>query len=407
MLFTLTTFCGLSAEASEQALLDTLVTNGYLTKEQAAEIATGQEIKPAVVLPKSGNIEKITISGRMQLQYNYFHLSGGLNDQRNDPQGFYFRRLFLGVDAQLGEHWRGTLVGNFGGTDGDAYVDVATIAWTPSKYMAVSAGWNRVPFGYEDTWSSAKIKTIERSILSRTFDYCLKMTSNHTGVWVDGSIGDSGLVYSVFAGNNDNSSYRNDRRFDAAGVKYNGYSGFARMDYLSGKTEYGSFMVGADIGYVQSGAYNALLLAEKNSDLWGAGIHANYTLNRFSLFGEFLAATLENGNRSNSDNATVTGFVVMPSFKVTDTLEFVTAYSYVDADGSHAIIPGEAMRRSNATVIGCDRGQHLYVGGNWYIVGDDVKLQAGYEYGIFEDPVTGTDEKARMNGVRAQMQMIW
>ncbi len=399
-------FLGTMAYASDQALLDALVTNGYLTREQAETIAKTPEPQVPEVLPKGKAVEQLKITGRLQLQYNYFNLSGGLNDGRSDPQGFYFRRVYLGAEAKLAEDWSGTLIVDLGGTNGNILLDTGLITWSGISGMTVSAGWDKVPFGYEETTSSAKLKTIERSLLARAFDFPLRVSSQHTGIFVNGKIGDSGLKYSLFFGNNDNSSYRSDKHFSNVGAEYDGYSGFGRIQYVSEDSNVGKIVVGLDMGYVQSGVYNMGVVADTNSHVWAYGGHVNYTLDRFAVLGEFLGATLNNA-RGGSDDASIYGFTLMPSFKLSDQFELVVQYAYMDTDGAYSIIPGEAIRRSNASVSGCDKGQQFYAGVNWYIVSDDVKLQAGYEAGRFKNPVDGSNGKSNVDGVRVQMQMLW
>lgn len=392
------------AYGSEKALLDNLVTQGYLTKAQAEEIEKSPETPP-VVIAKGKDVEKMKISGRLQLQYNNFGLSGDLNDGRSDPQGFYFRRVYIGFDVQLNESWSGTLITNLAGADPNIYLDTGLINWHIDKNTMLSVGWDKVPFGYEETISSARLKTIERSMVARVFDFPLRTSAQHTGVFLKGKIFDTGLSYSLFAGNNDNSGFRSDKQFNNINAKYDGYSGFGRVQYTA-EGNAGKLVVGVDAGYIESGAYNMGIVADENSHAWVYGGHAAYTLQGFNLVTEILGATLDNA-RGGNDDANIYGFSVTPAFKITDEFELVAQYSYMDSDGAYVVFPGEVIRRSNASVVGCDTGQQFYIGANWYIMGDDLKLQAGYEAGRFKDPVDGSGDKARVDGVRVQMQMQW
>jgi phosphate-selective porin len=46
-----------------------------------------------------------------------------------------------------------------------------------------------------------------------------------------------------------------------------------------------------------------------------------------------------------------------------------------------------------------------YVGANWYIKGNDVKLQFGYIRGESNDTVNGAKARAQTDGLRSQMQV--
>jgi hypothetical protein len=46
-----------------------------------------------------------------------------------------------------------------------------------------------------------------------------------------------------------------------------------------------------------------------------------------------------------------------------------------------------------------------YFGFNWYIKGNDVKLQAGYIHGESNDTVTGKPASATTDGFRSQVQV--
>jgi phosphate-selective porin len=46
-----------------------------------------------------------------------------------------------------------------------------------------------------------------------------------------------------------------------------------------------------------------------------------------------------------------------------------------------------------------------YLGGNWYIKGNDVKLQLGYIHSESKDTVSGAAATAKADGIRSQMQV--
>jgi len=46
-----------------------------------------------------------------------------------------------------------------------------------------------------------------------------------------------------------------------------------------------------------------------------------------------------------------------------------------------------------------------FIGGNWYIRGNDVKWQLGYIHAETKDTITGGVAQAKTDGVRSQMQL--
>ena len=108
------------------------------------------------------------------------------------------------------------------------------------------------------------------------------------------------------------------------------------------------------------------------------------------------------------------GYWVQPSvYLIPKKLEAVVRYSALDSDNRGvALSDGIRGATSGGTM---DKMDELYVGGNWYIEGNDVKLQFGYIHGTSKDPLspttatgvvaTGTAIKASTDGFRTQVQV--
>ena len=87
---------------------------------------------------------------------------------------------------------------------------------------------------------------------------------------------------------------------------------------------------------------------------------------------------------------------------VTDKLELVARYSFVDGDG-RGLRLGDLVRRSDSTLPG-DELTEYYFGMNYYFVGNSVKLQLGYIMGEVE--VTGGASE-ETQGIRSQIQVLF
>jgi hypothetical protein len=88
---------------------------------------------------------------------------------------------------------------------------------------------------------------------------------------------------------------------------------------------------------------------------------------------------------------------------ITKAFEGVARYSYVNSDGRGVnLSDGIKYAPSGGTM---NKMQELYLGGSWYIKGNDVKLQAGYIIGQSVDTTAGTTAKAKTDGFRSQLQL--
>ena len=156
----------------------------------SASFLEGEDIQ---VKPKSKKITELKYSGRIQGQWDGLE-SDGTTEDRNH---FYFRRLFLGGHAKMGENWGGDIVvidfacfpqyrrGRQSGSS--IYREGPPSGINQKKVTDSMSGQKKVPFGLEETTSSAKMKTIERSAVNRQFAETLKFNARHTGLFASGS----------------------------------------------------------------------------------------------------------------------------------------------------------------------------------------------------------------------------
>ena len=77
------------------------------------------------------------------------------------------------------------------------------------------------------------------------------------------------------------------------------------------------------------------------------------------------------------------GVVIMPSYNLTEEVELVARYTYIESSEDNGIILG---RYDNDVVEGRgDRYREAYAGVNWYLNGHKLKLQAGIQYAQMDD----------------------
>ena len=77
------------------------------------------------------------------------------------------------------------------------------------------------------------------------------------------------------------------------------------------------------------------------------------------------------------------GVMAMPFVNVTDKLQFVGRYTFIQSDDPNGV---RLARYENQVVPGLgDRYSELYVGVNYYFYGHKLKLQSGVQFGDMND----------------------
>jgi hypothetical protein len=407
-----------------KALLDALVKKGILTddeaKQIAAEVSAGKTATP-VVTGASKYLQKLTFSGRIQTQFADIGTSVDNAPTRaiaHPPatEHFMLRRVYFGFKADLGDGFSGVVNYDFANLSFDA----AYIEWKQSNALVIDAGLRKVPFGYEETTSSGTLKAIERSPATRYFvetnnSRRLGAGSYHTGLYI-GGIQDSGLFYNFAITNpeRDEFSTGNSTTNNTPGVNNAGGSTNNNLAYwgnlgYSGKWSACSFKGGIEGGYLpdQGGSGNPTAVPPVSNlgtgqNLTVYGVFADVTYADFNLAGEYLDSKDQHGVSATLD-AKPKGYWIQPSYMITKELEGVVRYSYLDSNGRGInVSDGIKYAPSGGTMNKMDE---LYLGGNWYIKGNDVKLQAGYIIGESKNTVAGGTAKAKTDGFRTQMQL--
>jgi Phosphate-selective porin O and P len=407
------------------ALLDALVRKGVLNDQEAEEIRADLTRDNAAAMPKFAapagkDTKSIAISGRIQTQYFSFD-----NDNIADSSGFIMRRIYLGAKAKVGADWTADFNYNFA----DGEVDKAILQWggdVLGQDATIDIGFRKVNFGMEETTSSASLKAIERSPVTRFFvegdfgdtlasgpgipgaatnpsDRELGAASRRIGLFfnfndVARSGKESGLYYGFAITNPD-------RQGPSLGDRRGGFNNtpalWADVGY-SYKTDSVSGKFGAAVSHIREGfAFDAPVA---DATLTGFSVYNDITFGKLNIAAEFMTADLKDGAvvAAVVEDANPYGYWIQPSFMVTDKFELVARYSFVDGDG-RGLRLRDLVRRSDGTITG-DELTEYYIGMNYYFVGNSVKLQLGYIIGEVEID-GGASEKTK--GIRSQIQVLF
>lgn len=411
--FGLLAACSLAAgwaQAQDTALLNTLVQKGYLTTEEASQIAATSS---GIIHPAGAHTRSLKFSGRVQTQFNWVT---GDDKQPNavDPAAttsFQARRIFLGAIAELGEGWRGTVIANFANA-GTNYLDQANISKAFDGNILqgrMTAGLRKVRFGYEEYSSSAELPTIERSIATRYWadgfqaNGRLGFASRHVGVYWDGKVPDiDGLYYGGSISNSAQSSIGGQAQNDLAYFVYSGYKSSYEDLY---------FDFGLNFGY-KPGGNTATSTPGVSKSIISYNPYLKLDWKGLSVLTELLGGEVEEGRVATTgrSNASPIGFSVTPSYMITDEYQVVFSYSHLQTNGRgvlpNAVVPGAPNPVGGRSF---NRADAFYIGGSWFIVGNDVKLSAGYEWIQFENPVNSPAVQGRYNvsAFRTRLQLLF
>lgn len=405
------------AYAQDKATLDLLVSKGVITKEDAAKIS-----KPALAISaKEKTTKKLTFSGRLQGQYQFINAEDGSGAASAESKnGFQLRRIYLGVKADIGNGFYGTITADFAKTaaNGANYLEEAFLTKKVDlDYLTgdLNVGYGKINFGYEEKQSSAKLLTIERSVATRYFMESQKsgsgnlgFGSHYTGAWWDGTVRQiEGLEYSLAVTNSQNYTL-------APGGDSNSVNVFGSVAY-KGKADIGSglgYKAGVNLGYGPSANASSVLGGPENGEIFGVNPYVELSYGGFSMWADFLMANVQYGKRVAGAlaDATPMGFNVAAEYKF-DIGEYgalapTVRYSWLDTDGRGAAV-GDTISKGPKLGGLFNAAQSVYVGLNWYIMGNSAKIQAGYEWAQFNDRVSGAVDRVDVNAMRVQMQVLF
>jgi phosphate-selective porin len=380
-------FCAATSYAvSNDALLDLLVEKGVLTDTEATSVAAElkEENKGVSFSSKGKETVKLRFNGRLQFQYDALDAENQVGDKPSTNH-FYFRRLRFGAKATHENGLYAETVFDFAGDD--LSINKALAGYEYSDALNASFGYNKVPFGFQETTSSSKIKTIERSAANRFFADDIDFSGKHAGLFAKGDLG-GGLSYSAALVN---SAQGEGSKLMGASNASNDLAYFGRLQWKND-----GLTIGVDGGH-QSNNY----VVDKDDltapfDVTAFTGYVNYKFEGLDLLGEYFSGDL--GNQGDVD-----GYALRAAYKM-GKFEPVVRYSHVKAD-TFEIDTDELIRRAPSVKVGGADAEidSYYVGVNYYH-NKAVSLMLGYEIADAEDSAGNTND---VDGLRARVQVLW
>jgi phosphate-selective porin OprO/OprP len=378
-----------SYATSNDALLDLLVKKGVLTDSEATAVAAElkEENKGVTFSSKGKETVKLRFNGRMHFQYDSLDSEDNGADVASTNH-FYFRRLRLGAKATHENGLFAETVVDF--AENDLSVDKAVAGYEFSEAFTGMVGYQKVPFGFQETTSSSKIKTIERSAANRFLADDIDFAGRHTGLHAKGNLG-GGFSYAAAIVNG---AQGEGSRLLGTAQASNDLAAFGRVQW-SGN----DLTLGVDAGN------------QSNNDVVGQDVtaftaYANYKFEGFDILGEYFSADMD-------DQEDAEGYSLRVAYKL-DKFEPVFRYSHlkndtfvIDADelirrAPEGDRPGNLDNLSNAT--GGDNEIDSYYFGFNYYYNKAVSLMVGYE---IAETNSDTDDEVEIDGLRARLQVLW
>jgi len=311
-------------------------------------------------------LQEFKLRGRYQGQYHHTDADSGSDSDWED------RRSRIGFDAKLFEKQL-EIRADFQSNDGfrdvyDGLVD-AYLRWKPVSNLSFTAGKTKPFIGHYD-WLEPTISqpTFERSQIFNqlhinrataltvdgsfsAFTWRLGIYSNDTpsstggsGAWGDGEFGDlnGGVSYSIGAGYD----FKNQFGFEKADF---------RLDWLHSDRKAGDLVLG------------------RYDDI----VSATFSLKEGPLVLVIEAFHASGGDGANTD---VFGFFIQPTYDIVPgKFQLVGRYSYAASEGATGVRP-QSRYETPAGALRGDSYHAFYLGGQYFIYGDKLKLLAGAEY---------------------------
>ena len=304
-------------------------------------------------------VQRVLFTGRFQHDFAAIGADQGDHDEWNTrrlrvgPRVTLFKTFLLHVEAELNPQEMDPLYMRLT----DAYLQ-----WSRSARFVVTAGKHSIPYTMDGATSSKELITIDRSNLTNNIwfpqEYLPGVSvSGRTAPWVY-RLG----VYSAGTANKEFGEFDG----GAATLAVVGYD-FAKA----------------------LGAREALLAANyvhQNEDQ--RNTFTRQLQNILSV--NFKLETARWGMRSDVSSATgylrqsdLWGVMAMPYFNVTDKLQLVGRYTFLQSDDPNGVQLGTY---ENRVVAGRgDEYNELYAGANYYFYGQKLKLQTGVQVADMND----------------------
>ncbi len=320
---------------------------------------------------QGGFINSVKLSGRLHV--NAAYTEGDVNGSDFDDTYLELRRFRVGTAIQFLNDFTLVAAADFNKNSAvddvrfgykqmdELYLNYSLGNSIGLENVNIAYGRMKHKFSAEGTTSSNSLKTVERSVLANHFYGGVRAT----GVKVSAKSGPFDGALGFF------STEQDSKEISGWGHGTAIYGSLAYACPCGGTLTLQGLSNDVDAGDDDRFGYD-----------WAASLA--YT-NKFGNWDLLVNAIY--GEETNGDNTS--GIIIMPStFIVADTVEFVARYEYATSDGNNISLSRYAADASGAGAR-FDERHALYAGLNYYVCGDNAKVQIGAEYETAEGSSKG------------------
>jgi phosphate-selective porin OprO and OprP len=322
--------------------------------------------------PNNPVIQKLAFTGRLQLDYVAIEGQGdptaGVTNTDIDYDFGGWRRLRGGFKATVFKDFTLHGEGDFNPDEAPVYQRLtdAYIAWGPCDAFEVKVGKQGMGFTLDGSTSSKELLTIDRNNLSNN----LWFTNEYLpGITVGGSINKWLYTVGLFSQGEEDKEFGN---FDS------GTTWMASIGYdLSSVTGGEESVVALDYMFNEETPSTPSLFSNRSLGQV-VSLNFRYEKDAFGFRGDLAHG---DGFLGQSD---MWGLVLMPYFNITDKLQAVFRYTYLNSDD----LDGIRFARYETFPMNGTRGDkyhEAYAGLNYFFYGHKLKLQTGLQFTSMSD----------------------
>ena len=315
-------------------------------------------------------IQEFKLRGRYHGQYHWLDSDQGSND------GWEDRRTRLGIEGKLFNKQVGFRAEFQSADEFDPFYQQLTdvyLKWNPSAALNLTVGKQKPQIGAYDWLPSTNPQpTFERSQIFNQL-----RVERAPGVVIDGKIDHWTYQAGIYSNRVDHEF----GQFDG-GVSFTAGIGYDLKDLLNTEK--------ADLrfDYLHSEIDPNDTLMNRYSDIFSTTLWLKK--DRWGLVTEAFAGTGGSGN-----DGDVVGFFILPTYDLIPMkLQLVGRYTFSVGDGADSVIAQPRYERAAPELTGGGRGDQYqagYVGLQYFIHGDKLKLLGGIEYAKLNGGGNGGD----------------
>lgn len=314
-------------------------------------------------------VENTTFNGRLHPQYDSLssELKGAQVADPVDANRDHFRRVLLGVKFDFSDKARFNYLTDL--SDRVVKNQIVRLELRTSNRSKWHLGYQKAPFGHEDTTSSSRVKPIERSANTRFWNDVLGLGTYHFGAYQYQDFGNGletvfGLTHNVMGDSKIPDVFGGD------------FSTYVRISKKGTMYEGIKYKYGIDLAHQAADEHGAM----KGLSIFSRLSFSDYEINLEGTLGDI---DLENGK-----TAKAYGWHAQISRMVTEKLEILGRVSRLDTGGYEAKL-SSLIRKAPYSGFKYQKVDSLYFGVNYLLDGNDLKLSAGYELGEGRDALSG------------------